>query len=212
MSSIVNPVTVPATTFAAMANPTDKNSQPGTTTGVSTAHGRGVGTAGARVAIVDGPTVNPYSRPRSSMPGVSVIIPTYNCGRWLQESLDGIFAQTEPPVEVVVVEDGSTDDTPEVLARYAGRITVVQGAHGGLSAARNLGLARATGEWVAFHDADDVAVPDRLAWSLQFLREHPQHDAVFCNGRRMGADGTNVVPARYFAAAAGRAISVIDLF
>jgi glycosyltransferase involved in cell wall biosynthesis len=82
----------------------------------------------------------------------------------------------------------------------------------GLSAARNLGLARATGEWVAFHDADDVAVPDRLAWSLQFLREHPQHDAVFCNGRRMGADGTHVVPVRYFASTQGRSLSVVDLF
>ena len=146
------------------------------------------------------------------MPGVSVIIPTYNCGRWLQESLDGIFAQTEPPVEVIVVDDGSTDDTPQVLAGYAGRITVVQGAHGGLSAARNLGLARATGEWVAFHDADDVAVPDRLAWSLRFLREHPEHDAVFCNGRRMSADATNVVPAHWFASTRSRSISVVDLF
>src|SRR5262245_66638565 len=101
------------------------------------------------------------------MPALSVIIPTYNCGRFLRESLDSIFAQTERDLEVIVVDDGSTDDTPAVLARYAGRITVVQGAHGGLSAARNLGLARATGDWVAFHDADDVAVRDRLEWSLR---------------------------------------------
>src|SRR4030095_15289930 len=103
-----------------------RHTQPGTTTGESTAHGRAAGTAGARVAIVDGPTVNPYSRPRSGMPGVSVIIPTYNCGRWLQESLDSIFAQTEPAVEVIVVDDGSTDDTPQLLGAYAGRIGVVQ--------------------------------------------------------------------------------------
>jgi len=146
------------------------------------------------------------------MPGVSVIIPTYNCGRWLHESLDGIFAQTEPPVEVIVVDDGSTDDTPQVLAAYGRRITVVQGSHGGLSAARNLGLARATGEWVAFHDADDVAVPDRIAWSLEFLREHPSYDAVFCNGRRMSADASNVVPPRYFASTQGRSLTVVDLF
>jgi glycosyltransferase involved in cell wall biosynthesis len=149
------------------------------------------------------------------MPAISVIVPTYNCGRWLAESLDGIFAQTERDFEVIVVDDGSTDDTPRVLDAYAGRITVVEGAHGGLSSARNLGLARASGEWIAFHDADDVAVPDRLAWSRAFLREHAAFDAVFGNGRRMQVDDparASVVPARYVAASAGRALTVVDLF
>jgi glycosyltransferase involved in cell wall biosynthesis len=149
------------------------------------------------------------------MPAISVIVPTYNCGRYLHESLESIFTQTERDVEVIVVDDGSTDDTPHVLEAYTGRLVAVQGTHGGLSAARNLGLARATGEWVAFHDADDVAVADRLAWSRAFLREHPEFDAVFGNGRRMAADDAatpNVVPARYFQRAAGRPISVVDLF
>jgi glycosyltransferase involved in cell wall biosynthesis len=149
------------------------------------------------------------------MPAISVIVPTYNCGPYLAESLDSIFAQTECDFEVIVVDDGSTDDTPAVLSRYAGRVTVVQGSHGGLSAARNLGLARASGEWVAFHDADDVAVPDRLAWSRAFLRDTPAFDAVFCNGRRMAVDDpakASLVPARYFTETAGRAIGVTDLF
>jgi len=149
------------------------------------------------------------------MPAVSVIIPTYNCGRFLRESLDSILAQTDHDLEVIVVDDGSTDDTPSVLDEYAGRIAVVQGAHGGLSAARNLGLDHATGEWVAFHDADDVAVPDRIAWSCAFLREHPAFDAVFCNGRRMqveDGDEANVVPAHWFTATSGRPIGVVDLF
>jgi glycosyltransferase involved in cell wall biosynthesis len=149
------------------------------------------------------------------MPAISVIVPTYNCGRWLAESLDSIFAQTDRDFEVIVVDDGSTDDTPRVLGAYAGRITVVEGGHGGLSSARNLGLTRATGEWVAFHDADDVAVPDRLSWSRAFLREHPAFDAVFCNGRRMQVEDAAraaLVAGRYFAAAAGRPLSVVDLF
>jgi glycosyltransferase involved in cell wall biosynthesis len=149
------------------------------------------------------------------MPAISVIVPTYNCGRWLAESLDSIFAQTERDFEVIVVDDGSTDDTPRVLAGYAGRLTVVEGSHGGLSAARNLGLARASGEWIAFHDADDVAVADRLAWSRAFLRDHPAFDAVFTNGRRMqveDATAADVVPARYFAATAGRSLGAVDLF
>src|SRR5262249_55636822 len=128
---------------------------------------------------------------------------------------DSVFAQTERDFEVVVVDDGSTDDTPRVLDAYAGRVTVVQGAHGGLSAARNLGLARATGEWIAFHAAGDVATPDRFASPRAFLREHPAFDAVFTNGRRMQVDDpdkASLVPARFFPAIAGRAIGVVDLF
>jgi glycosyltransferase involved in cell wall biosynthesis len=146
------------------------------------------------------------------MPAISVIVPTYNCARFLDESLASIQAQTDRDHELIVVDDGSTDDTPRVLERWAGRATVVQGGHGGLSAARNLGLARASGAWVAFHDADDVAVPDRLAWSRAFLREHPAFDAVFCNGRRMDDPGARVVPARWFDATAERTIGVGDLF
>ena len=146
------------------------------------------------------------------MPATSIIVPTYNCGRFLRESLDSLFAQTDRDREVIVVDDGSTDDTSEVLAAYAERVTVVQGAHGGISSARNLGLARAQGEWIAFHDADDVATADRLAWSHAFLRAHPEFDAVFANGARMDDPATRVVPARYGAQAAGGALTVVDLF
>jgi glycosyltransferase involved in cell wall biosynthesis len=166
-------------------------------------------------AIVDGPTVTTLLSAPLRMPAISVIVPTYNCARWLHESLDSIFAQTERDCEVIVVDDGSTDETPRVLGTYTGRIMLVEGAHGGLAAARNLGLARATGEWIAFHDADDVAVPDRLAWSRAFLREHPTFDAVFGNGRRMAIDEAakaDVVPARYVGATAGRSLTVVDLF
>jgi glycosyltransferase involved in cell wall biosynthesis len=149
------------------------------------------------------------------MPAVSVIIPTYDCARWLAESLESVLAQTDPDYELIVVDDGSTDDTPDVLARYAGRLTVVRGDHGGLGAARNLGLARATGEWIAFHDADDVAMRDRLAWSREFLREHPEFDAVFGNGRCMPVDdpaSPQVVGGRFLAATHGRRLTVTDLF
>ena len=128
---------------------------------------------------------------------ISVIIPTYNCAPYLTESLESILAQTFRDFDLVVVDDGSTDHTWAVLARYAPIATIVRAPHGGLSAARNAGLAAAHGEWIAFHDADDVAVPDRLAWSLDFLRGHPAFDAVFCNGRRMSPETTNVVPARF---------------
>jgi len=146
---------------------------------------------------------------------VSVVVPTYNCGRWLPESLDSVLGQTAPPWEVVVVDDGSTDDTPAVLARYGERIRVVPGAHGGLSAARNLGLDAARGDVVAFHDADDVATPDRLAYALDFLASHPQYDAVFCNGERMQApspERARVVPPEFAGPADGRPLDAVALF
>jgi len=151
----------------------------------------------------------------SSEPTISVVIPTYQCGRFLRDSLDSILAQSGPDTEVIVVDDGSTDETPEILAAYGDALTVLRGQHGGLAAARNLGLGRARGRWIAFHDADDIAAGDRLAWSVAFLQQHPQFDAVFGNGQRMGVVdpvAASVVPRRWFERIRERPIDVTDLF
>jgi len=142
---------------------------------------------------------------------ISILVPTYNCARWLADSLDSVLAQTERDIEVIVVDDGSTDDTPAVLATFAGRIRVLQGAHGGMAAARNLALAHARGDWVAFHDADDVALPDRLAANRAFLAAHPGYDAVFANGERMDGGG-RVVPPDVVRASLGRRLGARELF
>jgi glycosyltransferase involved in cell wall biosynthesis len=131
---------------------------------------------------------------------LSVIIPTYNAGPYLAESIDSVLGQVVADDEVIVVDDGSTDETPEILARYGGRLSVVMGGHLGCAAARNLGLERARGQWVAFHDADDVARPNRFQLSLAFLESQNAYDAVFCNGLRMGLpDGpaSRVVPPHF---------------
>jgi len=150
------------------------------------------------------------------VPAVSAIIPTYNCAHFLRQSVDSMVAQTVPPVEIIVVDDGSTDETPAVLASYGSRITVVRGEHAGYAAARNLGLQHAGGEWIAFHDADDVALPDRLAAQLDALQQHGQYEAVFCNGARItetgAATGDHVVPERLARARHGRVLDVADLF
>ncbi len=146
------------------------------------------------------------------MPAVSVIIPTYNCGRYLRASLESIFAQTDRDREIVVVDDGSTDDTPAILAVYGDRVRTVRGAHAGMAAARNLGLAHAIGEWVAFHDADDVALPDRLEVLRAYLRAHPQVDAVFADGTRLGEPDAHLVPRELGARCATRPLGFADLF
>jgi glycosyltransferase involved in cell wall biosynthesis len=142
---------------------------------------------------------------------ISVIIPSYNAGRWLAESLDSILGQTVPPGEVVVVDDGSTDDSREVLAAYRGRVEVVSGEHGGLAAARNLGLRLARGDWIAFQDADDVALPDRLERLKAHLQGTPDADAVFADGAHLG-NGGRIVPRPLAARAAGRRLGAADLF
>jgi glycosyltransferase involved in cell wall biosynthesis len=142
---------------------------------------------------------------------ISLVVPAYNCASWLPEAIDSLLAQTHRDHEIIVVDDGSTDDTPAVLARYGERIRVVRSANGGLAAARNLGLAEARGDYVAFHDADDVALPDRLAVLLDFVERTPGIDAVFADGERMD-DGRRIVPAAMTARLAGRRVGAADLF
>ncbi len=142
---------------------------------------------------------------------ISVVIPSYNAGRWLAASLDSILAQTRPPGEIVVVDDGSTDDTAALLATYRDRVRVVRGTHAGLAAARNLGLAVARGDWIAFHDADDVALPDRLACLQAVVDGIGGADAVFADGEQMGG-GARIVPRARATQATGRRLTPADLF
>jgi len=100
---------------------------------------------------------------------VSLIIATFNHARFLGAAIDSALAQTLGAVDVIVVDDGSTDDTPAVLARYAGRVRVLRQPNRGLAAARNAGLAAARGTYVAFLDADDVMAPTKLAAQLEVL-------------------------------------------
>jgi glycosyltransferase involved in cell wall biosynthesis len=147
------------------------------------------------------------------MPTISVIIATYNCAPYLRESLDSVFGQTWQDMEVLVVDDGSTDDTSAVLSGYGGRLTVIETPHAGYAAARNAGLARARGEWVAFHDADDVLLPDRLAFQHAFLGRHAGYEVVLCNGERMGSHGgARLVGQDLAARTAGRPLTEADVF
>jgi glycosyltransferase involved in cell wall biosynthesis len=153
------------------------------------------------------------------LPSVSVIVPTYNCAAFLDESLGSVLPQVAADGEVIVVDDGSTDDTGRVLARYGDRIRVVRMDHGGLAAARNAGLDAARGDWIAFHDADDVALPDRLAFQRAFVARDPACDGVFANGARVDEAGRalsrgepHVVSAALARACARRPLTERDVF
>lgn len=116
----------------------------------------------------------------------SVVIPTYNYGRFLAHAVDSVLSQTLPAHEVIVVDDGSTDDTPAVAERYAGRITYLRRANAGVSAARNAGIAAATGDWVAFLDADDAWEPGFLAGVRSACEQEPRPALVFTDFRIFG--------------------------
>jgi glycosyltransferase involved in cell wall biosynthesis len=102
---------------------------------------------------------------------VSIIIPCYNSERFLPETLESAFAQSYPHTEILVIDDGSTDRTAELLLSYAGRLRADFGPNRGASSARNRGTALAKGEFIQYLDADDLLTPDAIASRVSSLRE-----------------------------------------
>lgn len=122
-------------------------------------------------------------------PLVSVIIPTYNYGQFLQESVESVLGQSYTNLEVIVVDDGSTDRTASVLDTITdNRVIKLNSAHQGVSAARNLGIDRSSGDFLAFLDADDRWLPDKIAHEIR-LAIDASLDVVFCNFRRFDRNG-----------------------
>ena len=105
---------------------------------------------------------------------VSIIVPTFNRARYLAATLDSLLAQSEPAAEIIVIDDGSTDLTANVLAPYRKRIACLEQPNRGKSAALNRGLAQASGDYIWVFDDDDVACPDTLARHLAVLERRPQ--------------------------------------
>jgi glycosyltransferase involved in cell wall biosynthesis len=121
-------------------------------------------------------------------PLISVVIPTYNSGAYVLDALVSALEQTYPHVEVIVVDDGSTDNTRQLLEPYRDRIAYVYQSNRGLSGARNAGISHASGDWIAFLDADDVWLPDKLQRQVDRLRDLPEAglvhtDAAYLLGR-----------------------------
>jgi glycosyltransferase involved in cell wall biosynthesis len=126
-------------------------------------------------------------------PLVSVIIPTYNRGWIVSEAIDSVLSQDFSDYELMVVDDGSDDRTPEILAAYEDRITVIRHANRGVSAARNRGIAAAAGRLIAFLDSDDLWLPQKLTTQVNFFAQNP--NAVICQTEeRWVRNGVRVNP------------------
>jgi len=111
-------------------------------------------------------------------PTFSVIIAAYDAETTIGEALDSVFAQTLPPLEIVVVDDGSTDRTADVVARNGDQVRLIRQENRGPAAARNVAVRQAVGDFVAILDADDVFEPERLAAFSELAAAHPELDIL----------------------------------
>ncbi|MBV2235046.1 MAG: glycosyltransferase family 2 protein [Sterolibacterium sp.] len=114
-------------------------------------------------------------------PGISVIVPAYNAGRYLHSAIGSVLAQTCQAGEIVVVDDGSTDDTARIAAGFAA-VRVIERPHAGAAAARNAGVDAARFQYVAFLDADDLWLPTKLEQQTAFLLERQQGEGEEARG------------------------------
>jgi glycosyltransferase involved in cell wall biosynthesis len=112
----------------------------------------------------------PQSAPRT----VSVVIPAYNSGRFIADAIESVLAQKRSDLELLVVDDGSTDDTPQVVGRYGTAVTLIRQTNAGAAVARNTAMRAARGRYVAFLDADDVWLAGKIDAQIAHLEAHPE--------------------------------------
>lgn len=112
---------------------------------------------------------------------ISVVIPTYNRAAVLPRAVESVCRQTLPPKEIIVVDDGSTDETAKLIAEKFPHVVFIRQKHQGVSGARNRGIRAATGEWIAFLDSDDEWLPRKLETQVRALRAHPDYRICYTN-------------------------------
>lgn len=120
-----------------------------------------------------------WNQSRMPAPLISVIIPTYNRPRYLGEAIESVLGQSCGSHEIIVVDDGSTDPPADVVAAFGDRVVLLRQDNRGTGAARNAGIARSTGEFLAFLDDDDVWVERKLSLQMQVFEAAPETDVVY---------------------------------
>ncbi len=124
---------------------------------------------------------------------VSAIIPNYNYGRFVGAAIESVLAQTFPCHEIIVVDDGSTDDSLEIISRYQkDGVKVVRQQNRGVGSARNAGVKNSSGELVAFLDADDLWLPQKIERQLERLLSDPEFGFISCGMREFDAAGSTI--------------------
>jgi glycosyltransferase involved in cell wall biosynthesis len=135
---------------------------------------------------------------------VSVVVPVYNGAKYIRETLESILSQTVQPAEIIVVNDGSTDATGSIVMEYGNPVTLINISNRGASAARNYGVAKATSEWIALCDADDLWLPKKLEMQLRLASECPEISYVItdyteiANGERSKRSHFSYAPSDFW--------------
>ncbi len=132
--------------------------------------------------------VNPASDHQCASRRVSVVVPVYNGEEYLNQAIDSALAQTGCEVDVILIDDGSTDRCPEIIASYGDRVRSVQQANAGCGASRARGVELADSEWIAFLDMDDVWEPSKLSAQLDVAKQTGA-DVIYTNARNFGEVG-----------------------
>lgn len=121
---------------------------------------------------------------------ISVVIPAYNAAPWIGRAIQSVVDQTFRLVEIIVVDDGSNDSTADVVATFNGKVKYIRQSNAGPAKARNTGIAAASGDWLAFLDADDWWMPNKVEEQHRKLRESPDAILVYTSLRMIAEDGT----------------------
>jgi glycosyltransferase involved in cell wall biosynthesis len=132
----------------------------------------------------------------SQEPLISVVIPAYNAERYIRQAIESVLAQTYSRLEVLVVDDGSTDGTADLVRAFAPTVRYIRRENGRQAAARNTGIRAATGEIVAFLDADDVWRPEKIEKQLALLRQQPELGLVYCSMIEIDPEGRELAVRR----------------
>jgi glycosyltransferase involved in cell wall biosynthesis len=148
-------------------------------------------------------------------PAISVVIATYNRARYLPETIESVLRQKFNDFELIIVDDGSADDTRRVLEGYKSQIRYIYEENRGPSAARNLGVRHAKGSWISIQDSDDLCAPNHLETLYGYARKHPDCGMVFANGGYLGGPEHNrntIVPSAKSRRLAEQGVRLEDLF
>lgn len=123
---------------------------------------------------------------------VSVVIPTYNHANYLPQAIESVLAQTRPSHEIIVVDDGSTDGTADLMRRYP-QVHYWHRRHAGTAAALNTGIRKSTGDWICWLSADDLFLPKKLEVQLSSARDHPNAGLLYSDFYTVDASGAQVL-------------------
>ncbi len=130
-------------------------------------------------------------------PEVTSIIPVFNCEKYIESAIESVLNQTYKDIEIIIVDDGSTDDTPKLIKQYAGEVKYIRQANSGSAAARNLGIASARGYFISFLDSDDTWDKNKIFLQLECFDNNPEIEACLCNIKLINEKETGILDDQY---------------